>query len=370
MVVAASPTFAGRKVTSARVTLPAWGAWHADVAVDGEVTLSGAVQILIADLVLKGTILSGGPATGRSYFRVVGGAGGWGKPLKKKSYANDAGVKLATILGDAAQEVGETLDLGARAGERIGPAFARPSDPAYPPPAARLLEQYAPGAWYIGEDGITHLGKRAAGAAPAKATRTTPLDLAHGRLELASETIATILPGVVVDGLEAIDVVHEISAKGGLRSMLYGKLNGSSSSRRLDAFRALFDQLDPDRNFRAVWEYRVVSLEGKRVNLQPVLVSTGMPDLRRIPIRPGLAGSRSDLLPGARVLVGFVNADPGRPEVFSVEDADGEGFKPVLTEIDAQTLIRLGAGLLPVARAGDLAGGVWPIIPTQVKVLA
>ena len=105
--MATAPTLNGHKVTDARVTIPAWGVWYADVAIDGEVALSGAATLVVADLTLSGTVLSGGPSTGRSHFRVVGGEGGWGKLLKKRSYANDAGVKLAKILGDAAFEVGE-----------------------------------------------------------------------------------------------------------------------------------------------------------------------------------------------------------------------------------------------------------------------
>ena len=218
------------------------------------------------------------------------------------------------------------------------------------------------------EDGVTRLGKRAASTLPAHVTRTSPVNRARGVLELAAESIAGILPGLVVDGLDVVDVVHEISAKNGLRTTVYGKLGGTTS-RRLKAFRDLFDQLDPDRMFRAIWEYRVVSLSGNRVDLQPVLVSTGMPDLQRVPVRPGLAGSRSDLALGARVLVAFVNADPGRPEVLAFEDADGQGYKPVLTTIDAQTLVKLGAGALPVARSLDVAG-IYPITTTQTKVLA
>lgn len=355
---------AGHKITSARINLPAWGRPFADVSIDGEVSLSGQVDLVVADLALKGFVLSGGPATGRSHFRLVGGKGGWGKTLARKSYANDAGVKLSTILGDAANEAGETLDASSfDPSKRVGPAFVRPEAPA-----CRVLEQLAPSAWYVGADGVTRLGRRPSSTLPTHVTRTTPVDRARGEVTLASEAIAAIVPGVVVDGLEAVDVVHEISAKNGLRSTIYGRIGGLTS-RRLEAFRKIFDQLDPRRKFRSTWEYRVVTLEGNRVNLQPVLVSTGMPDLQRVPIRPGLAGGKSDLTLGSRVLVGFVNEDPARPFVAGFEDPDAEGFLPVSTTINAQTAVRLGAGLLPAARQNDLAAGIWPIVTTQTKVL-
>ena len=70
-------TLEGHRVTTARATIPAWGCWYADVSIDGEHALTGAVTLQIADLAMKGTVLSGGPAKGRSHFRIVAGAGGW-----------------------------------------------------------------------------------------------------------------------------------------------------------------------------------------------------------------------------------------------------------------------------------------------------
>lgn len=358
-------TLAGNKVTRGSVNVPAWGAWYADASVDGEVTLSGAVDLVVADVTFKGTVLSGGPAKGRSFFRIVGGKAGWGKRIPKKSYANDAGVKASTVLADAASAAGETLDTTTiDASMRLGPAWARKGGET----ASSELERITPSAWYVGEDGVTRIGRRPAVPFTDQATRTTFLDLARKTVTLAAEKIAKLTPGAVVDGLEAVDVVHEFSAKGGLRSTIFGKRGTSGTSRMIEAVRLILDQLDPDRAFRGVYEYRVVTLGGKRVNLQPVLVSTGMPDLQRVPIRPGLAGSRSDLALGSRVLVGFVNADPARPAVLAMEDADGDGFKPVLTEIDAQTFVKLGAGVKPAIGAGDLAG-IFPCVSTQAKVL-
>jgi len=330
-------SLSGHRVTAARVSIPQWGCWYADASVDGEHTLSGAVELKIADLTLKGTVLAGGPDKGRSHYRIVGGAGGWGKTLPKKSYASDAGVKVLTVLIDAAKAAGESIDSSTvDSSKRTGPAFVRREGRA-----AWALERLAPSAWYVGENGITRLGKRPTTSLSAKATHG-PVDRARGTVTLAAESIATILPGVVVDGLEAVDVQHEIS-KDGLRSTIWGA-RASHNSRLVTAIREIVEQLDPDRAYRAVYEYRVVTQSGERLNLQPVLVSTGMPSLERVPVRPGVSGCRSDVMLGSRVLVGFINADPGRPYVAAFESADGEGFTPILTEIDAQTLLKLAGG--------------------------
>lgn len=356
-------TLAGHRVTSARVTLSAWGCWYADASVDGEHTLSGRVELQVADLTLSGTVLSGGPDKGRSFYRLVAGAGGWGRKIPAESYDDDAGVKKSTVFGDAAAKAGETLDLSSlKASDRLGPRYTRPEGRA-----SSVLELHASRAWYVGEDGVTRLGQRPASKLPAKAT-LGPVDRARKTVTIASDSIATILPGLVVEGLMAVDVQHELSPSG-LRSTIWGSM-ADGKDRALEALRAVMEQLDPFRRFRGVTEYRVVTQEGSMLNLQPVLASSGMPDLPRVPVRPGVAGCKSDVMLGALVLVTFVNSDPGRPYVAGFEDADGAGFVPLMTTIDAQTIVRLGAGAIPIARAGDLAGGIWPIAPTQTKVLA
>jgi hypothetical protein len=59
------------RVTSARINIPAWGCWYADVSLDGDVPLSGAVSLVVADLTLRGTVLSGGASAdkARSMYR-------------------------------------------------------------------------------------------------------------------------------------------------------------------------------------------------------------------------------------------------------------------------------------------------------------
>lgn len=356
-------TLNGRRVIRARANLPEWGACFADATVDGDVTLAGACELKIADLTMKGTILSGGAEKGRSTFRLVTGAACWGKSIGPKSYSAEPGVRLATVLGDAAKAAGENLDVATiDRNARVGNHFARKEGTA-----ARLLERYASRGWYIGEDGITRIGRRPRKDLETTAPRVVPVDRARATLVLASESIAQFVPGVVVDGLEAVDVQHELSAEGGLRTSLWGR-RGAGSSRELEAFMRLMDLADPDREFRAIWEYKVDKQSGNRLDLKPVLASSGMPDLRRVSMRPGVPGAKADVMLGTRVLVAFINHDPGRPVVVQFEEADGTGFKPLLLSLDAQTFVELADGLRLMAATGDLAGGILPIVgTTRVK---
>jgi len=324
-------TLNGHRVTSARVNLPAWGFWYCEVQIDGEHTLAGSVTLKVADLTLVGSVLSGNPLKGRSSYRIVAGSGGWGRDVPAKGYANDAGVKVATVLGDAAREVGETL-AAVSASLSVGPSFARKAGPA-----SRVLDLVADRAWYVDEAGVTQLGARAAGVLVGRVTRIDPVDLSRGKVVLAAESIATILPGVVVDDLTAVDVLHEVSAEGGLRSTVWGSQAGST----LDSLRELAEHLDPERPYRGLTEFRVGEVEGTRLSLQPVRVSSGMPVLKRVPVRPGMAGTSAAVQAGTRVLVGFIDSDVARPFVAAFEDEDGGGFQP-------ETL---------TLRAGGMAGG-------------
>lgn len=338
-------TLAGHTVTTARVHTPAVGAWWADVALDVEATLSGVVELVLADLSLVGKVVSGGPSQGASRYRIAGGAG-WAREGAAKAYGNDAGVKLRTVLEDAASEAGETLDLDTvPAGSAVGLAFVRPEGPL-----ARVLELVAPRGWHVGEDGVTRLGLRTGAEIAVPATRTA-VDLARGTVELATESIASLLPGVVVDGIEAVDVHHELGGSR-LRTTLWGT-GVSTESRRLAAQRRLLSLLLPDYRFRGVHEFRVVSQEGERLNLHPVRTSSGMPSLRRVRVRPGIPGASAQVTLGALVLVTFIDGSPTRPAVVALEDADGAAFQPIELNLDATTAINLAGDTRGVARVGD-----------------
>lgn len=325
----------GRTITHARTQTGAWGRWYVDAKIDGDAPISGAAKLVLNDLTLEAFVLSGGTDRGRTSVRVVGGKGGWGRELPAKSYANDAGVKIATVVRDAAESCGESFDASTASGT-VGPSFVRPEGPA-----ARVLELVAPGAWYVGEDGVTRLGKRPARELPMGVTRVSN-DPALGTALLASETLSGLLPGLVVDGLAVVDVEHEITP-GKVRTTVWTERRGAS--RQLVAFQKLFAALDPLRAFRGTYEYRVEGTQGKRLNLAPVRQSTGMPTLLRVPVRPGIPGADADYLNGTRVLVTFIDANPSRPAIVGFEDASGGAFVP--------TVLRLAEGTMGAAREGD-----------------
>jgi len=339
-------TLAGLSVTECSVQIPAWGCWWADVEVDQAETLSGAVELIVADLALSGTVVDGGPFGGRARYRIAGGAGRWGEEIAAAHYANDAGVKLSKVVGDAAAACGETVGAIA-ATAVVGPGWTREAGPA-----SRCLSLAAPRGWYVDESGVTQIGQRAAANYDGAAPELEGTDRAAGKLVLGVESIATLLPGVTVNGVTAVDVAHAI-AGGKLRTTIWGD-SAADTSRLADAIRRIVDALQAANRYRGVWEYRVVSQVGERLNLQAVRASSKLPDLQRVRVRPH-PGIRATWKLGSLCLVSFVDADPSRPVVLAGDDPSSSGWLPtdldlcaadgrVLREGDVLTLTGVQAG--------------------------
>ncbi len=133
---------------------------------------------------------------------------------------------------------------------------------------------------------------------------------------------------MVVDGLTAVDVQHDVSADGGLRSTVWGGPIGSAA----ESMRKLVQALDPDRNFRGVSEYRIDTRSGARLNLQPVRVSSGMPYIKNVPVWFGLPGASATPPLGSIAYVTFADADPSRPGVVGFEDGAASSGLELITD--------------------------------------
>jgi hypothetical protein len=171
-------------------------------------------------------------------------------------------------------------------------------------------------------------------------------------IELAPSDVATLVPGVTVDGIEAVDVRHDLDPDRGLRTTIWGAY-GSTASRRRDALRRLVAAVAPSVRYAGVFEHRVISQTGDRLTLQPVRVSLGLPSGTYVRMRPGVPGVSADVLPGALVLVSFIDRDPSRPCVVAFDDPESPGHVPITVGVNAASTIDLGAADGRVVREGD-----------------
>lgn len=340
-------TLAGSTVVKASITWPAWGLWWTEVDVSDPAQLSGQQTLTIAGTEFAGTVMTGGAFNGRASYRLVAGGGGVNKALPKKGYVNDAGVALSLVLADAAREAGETLSLSGVTA-RLGPHYARKKDETL----GDLLQRHFPGGWYADPDGTIRIGTRAATTYTGTAPRVR-VDPAGNVIDLAVDSLEGLAPGVQVDGSSpATDLQIDLTPER-LTVRVYA---AKRTSRRLDAYRRIMRAVFPSLAYLGVWEYRVVNATGERLNLQPVRVASGMPDLRNVPVRPGVFGLKATTgvgnPPGELVLVCFADGDPSRPQVFAHDAADAPSWLPF-----AASLVR------PLARIGDLTATGGPVAP-------
>jgi len=312
-------TLADRTVTGCRVHIPAWGVWWAEVELASTDTLSGSVTLVLADASFVGTVMNGGAHQGRSRWIVAGGAGGWGKTIAADSESNDAGAKLKNVIRKAATLAGESFNESSATGT-IGSRYARPEGPA-----SRSLALLAPKNWYVDTAGVTQIGQRTAAAFEGAYTLEDD-DAAAGRLVVAAPQIADLLPGAILEGITAVDVQHDL-VDDALRTTIWGATR-ATTDRMSEAFQRIIQAVDPWYLYRGQFEYRIVSQEGDLLNLQIVRASSGLPDLSRVRIRPGVPGMTAMYTLGSRCIVMFVDADPTRPSVVSFEHPDAPGFQP------------------------------------------
>jgi hypothetical protein len=338
--------------TSMRVQVPSWGVPWCDVTLAEPSVLSGAVRVSIGGATIVGTVVSGGVFDGIAAYRIAAGRGRWGVTVPAKSYQTDNGVKISTVANDVANACGETLS-GAPA-TPMGPHYARASEPA-----SRTLNALFPQAWYVGLDGVTYVGTRATSVYSGTEARTR-IEPGVGVIEVATENVTGLLPGVTIDGSQpATDVEYLLDSKR-LTVRVYAA--ASAVSRRMKALKRIIDALYPRLRYAGVYEYRVTTQEGDRFNLQPVRAATGMPLLARVPMRPGVPGFKATSALGALVLVVFADQDPSRPQVISHEAPGGPGWHPIAAEY--------GLAALSVARqtdaviAGPFAGTITGALST------
>jgi hypothetical protein len=189
-------SFAGSRIVSARVTLPPWGAWSADVQLAAEDAVSPRGVLTIGNLSLVGAVLPGrdGPFAGSRSLRLVGGAGGWYRTVGARFYAKPQGVRLATVLGDVAAEVGEAIVLSSAFTSRVvGQFWARAAGQA-----VGVLSVAAGRAWYIDEVGVTQVGERPSTTVSSPFTISGPgYRGSLGMVEIATEDLLSWRPGAL-----------------------------------------------------------------------------------------------------------------------------------------------------------------------------
>jgi hypothetical protein len=372
-----SGTLQGLPLLRCALTVPRWGAWHADAVVASGTALEvGArVSLVLGGATYSGTVRAGGVWREEGRYRIVAGADGWARSVLDRSYQSALGVRRRNVVADAAREVGETIGDSWLDDVRVGPHFARSVGTA-----SDVLDAVAADGWYLDEAGVTQLGARPA-VAFALPYVLDAQRLDSGVLVVKAEDITGLVPGAQLEGGTAASVRHELT-EGGLRSVVW-LARESAADRMMGAFRSLVRWLTRETAYHRLVEYRVASVASGTLDLRPARGASGMPALTAVPMAHGVPGASAEPQVGSTCLVAFVDGDPTRPTVVAYEGplgsahrADAIGFEADAIELDADALTVGSSETVPTAplgrmlRYGDTFGVVIPALgPSKIDLL-
>jgi hypothetical protein len=337
-------TVAGARARKVSLRVPNKGVWVAEVELENDQPLSGRVEVVVGGLRASGTVDPSDTGTfgGVTRARIVAGAGRWGDDVAAKSYQNDLGVKASQVAQEAAAAVGETLGVFVPRAARLGKHFAREAA------AAVVALELASGgaAWWVDYTGTTQVGTRAAGAADPRDYEVLAYDPDGRVVTLAVDRPEALAVGqTLAKNLPETLTIAELAITASPEDLTVTAWCGAGEGALQRAMRAVVSQMISGR-LPGLYRYRIVSAVGDRVDLQAVRKAAGVPDLLKVSMWPGVAGSHATLAPSAEVLVQFLEGDPSQPVVTAFAGKDGAGFVPLLLELG-------GAGGPFAARVGD-----------------
>ena len=179
----------GVRVVQGFLMIPLYGSWCADLLLATTDAVPTNASLTIGNLTLAGNIFRQDIHAGSRNCRMVAGFGGWRTSITAKQYQFSSGVKLSTVLNDAAAECGEKIKVSNDTS--IGGNFIRAAGPA-----SNVLRQLAGGNWYIDATGIT---QNVAWPSSTVATDFTLIDHdgAQGKAFIATEDYASWMPNAV-----------------------------------------------------------------------------------------------------------------------------------------------------------------------------
>lgn len=193
-------SYEGRRVVSAYVSVPYYGAPAADLVMGTDEAVPDRGAVVLGPLTMRASVTRQGVLAGTRGVGLVGGEGGWRSVVPAAGYANASGVRLATVLEDVARACGETV-RGYDTAATVGLHYARAGAQA-----VRVLRDVGGPLWWVGLDGVTYLSARATGPI-ATPFAVESRDGANGRLRVSTEHPQDWMPGRTFAGPTFPDVL-------------------------------------------------------------------------------------------------------------------------------------------------------------------
>lgn len=178
----------GIRVFQGSLTIPYYGQWVADFDLATPDTQTAAASVAIGNLSLTGTAYRTAPFAGARGWRGAAGFGGWRNLLKQVGYGG-ATIMLSMVLGDAASQLGEKVNVNPD--QALGPGWTILGSQT----GAQLLYQCAGPLWYVDNAGTTQVV-----AARPSAPITSDFEIIDdhagmGLFDISTEDYASWMPG-------------------------------------------------------------------------------------------------------------------------------------------------------------------------------
>lgn len=369
-------TLAGHLVTSLSLTLPRVGLWSADVEVDDDALLSGAVDLVVEGRTWRGHVYRGAVELGRGRYRLSAAPALLGV-LGPQAWRD---TTLLEVLRETALAAGLTLapDLGDLSA--LVTHWHRRAAPGTHTVAA--VAEAAGLAWRCLADGTLWCGLDAwdPQALPAELVELLDASPSVGRYELAGTTALDILPGrtVALDDHSDVRVglVEHRQQGAALRTVVHSERAedvGAGAGRLRAALAALVRAETRRVDYHALYPASVVSQDGAGGPLDLRPDTEALPPPQAVPLRV-VNGVKLTLPAGTRVLLGYEAGDPSRPYAvlgpvadvtrFAVNGAstkaarDGEAVNASAALSAWFTQVQLATGVAPPSGAiGAVSGG-------------
>lgn len=305
-----------------RLTFPRTGAWQAEIRIDTDQDLSGALIINVDDgrLTLKGTVDRGGNWQNVDALRIVGGAGGLRTVATPKHYTTaTVGVVLRDLLADA----GETLSATSYA-DTLGASLTSWTTSALSTGnlISLVLRAGAPGAnWRVLPDGTVWVGVERwpdAGLVEGEDYHVLTEDPQRLFARLGVE-VPLLMPGTALGGRRVSYVEHLLEEPQTRTEVWFESAAGAGAQDRIRAaLKGLVAGAAPGIEYSSLIWAEIVAQNGGTIDVRPV--DRTRPPMAQVPLLAGIAKWAMQLQPGGRVLVGWGSADPSQAYVV--------GFSP------------------------------------------
>lgn len=182
---------AGVRIVELELLVSYYGIPYATVRTDQPapaLTTGASASLVVGDLTVQMAVFRSASFAGAQPARLVGGYGGWMKPIPAAAY-DFPGTNITSrfVLNDIALQVGEKVSVASPTG--LGSLFFVEAAPA-----SRTLRELAGALWWIDATGVTQVGPRTNVSQISTPFQVLDFDSARGSFAIATENPSDWMP--------------------------------------------------------------------------------------------------------------------------------------------------------------------------------